>query len=464
MNAHELRARRPVPTARRSREARLTVAVVAGTIIALGGVALVGATRDPGGDSVASSAGPVALAAPAVAPRPPPSVAAGQRRRRDEHRGRPRRRRRRRLRHRVERLALTDTGRDVSCLQLGLINAGYTSVTVSGTFDTATYTAVESLQTERKLFVDGIVGRETAISIGVWPDEQSFVVRTPPPAEGATDSWGMALSSVSSVGADAPPVPADSGSGKRVVYERKGQRVWAIDDDEQVVRSWLVSGSKYGNETPGFHEVYSRSEQSTAWNGQAKLPLMIRYLQTDIGAIGFHGIPIARLRRRRLPDRGRARHPAVRRLPAPGQPRRRLPLAVRPRRHHRRRHLRATARTRRRRPDLVGPGGVGPIRCEWISWSAVWSVHRSWPIVVAGVSPSSSVGASSSSSSSPHAVKAVTASTAHAIAASGFLRMFVPLFHAARCDDATSRLRHTNDTSGVEVTGVTTRDTALRRR
>ncbi|HEU4839801.1 MAG TPA: L,D-transpeptidase, partial [Ilumatobacteraceae bacterium] len=103
---------------------------------------------------------------------------------------------------------------------------------------------------------------------------------------------GMPLSSVSSVGADAPPVPANSGSGKRVVYERKGQRVWAVDDDEQIVRSWLVTGSKYGNEQPGFHEVYSRSEQSTAWNGRAKLPLMIRYQQTDIGAIGFHGIPI----------------------------------------------------------------------------------------------------------------------------------------------------------------------------
>ena len=76
------------------------------------------------------------------------------------------------------------------------------------------------------------------------------------------------------------------------MYERKGQRVWAVDEDEQIVRSWLVTGSKYGNEQPGVHEVYSRSEQSTAWNGQAKLPLMIRYQKTDIGAIGFHGIPI----------------------------------------------------------------------------------------------------------------------------------------------------------------------------
>jgi peptidoglycan hydrolase-like protein with peptidoglycan-binding domain len=292
MNAYELRARRPLPTAPRGREARLTVAVVAGTLLALAGGAGVGVTRDSGDDQGTIASPPAALAAPVAAAAPATTVAAatavaaGMSTDGD-------------LVEAVaedcvissERLALTDTGADVSCLQQGLINAGFTSVAVTGTFDTATYGAVEQLQTERHLFVDGIVGRETAMSVGVWPDEQSFVVRTPAPPAGATDSWGMELSSVSSTGADAPPVPADSGSGKRVVYERKGQRVWAVDEDEQVVRSWLVSGSKYGNEAPGVHEVYSRSEWSTAWNGQAKLPLMIRYQKTDIGAIGFHGIP-----------------------------------------------------------------------------------------------------------------------------------------------------------------------------
>ena len=270
------------------------MAVVAGTIIALGAVAFVGATRDPGGDSVSSP--PAGFGAPVgsstVVPGPSTTVAAavaaeaGMSPQGD-------------LVEAVAedcviestKLALSDTGTDVQCLQQGLINAGYTDVQVTGTFDAATYTAVERLQTERDLFVDGVVGRETAMSIGVWPDEQSFVTRTPPPPAGAEDSWGFPLSSVSSVGADAPPLPANSGSGKRVVYERRGQRVWAVDENEQIVRSWLVSGSKYGNEQPGTHEVYSRSEESSAWNFQAKLPLMIRYQKTAIGAIGFHGIP-----------------------------------------------------------------------------------------------------------------------------------------------------------------------------
>ena len=145
-------------------------------------------------------------------------------------------------------------------------------------------------------------------------------MRTPPPAPGAMDSWGFPLSSVASTGADAPPLPENSGTGRRVVYERISQRVWAVSEDGEIIRSWLVAGSQYNNEMPGTHYVYSRSEQSTAWNGRAILPLMIRWLQTDIGHIGFHGIPIHVSDGTPVHDRGRARPAAVRWLPAPGQP------------------------------------------------------------------------------------------------------------------------------------------------
>jgi lipoprotein-anchoring transpeptidase ErfK/SrfK len=193
---------------------------------------------------------------------------------------------------RAMRLAQGDTGDDVHCLQQGLVNAGYLpAAQVTGQFDQATYNAVEKVQTERDLFVDGIVGRETAISLNVWPDEQSFVVHTPAPAPGTKDSMGYLLSSVASTGADAPPLPENSGAGRRVVYDRRSQRAWAVAEDGSIIRSWLVSGSKYGNEQPGEHQVFSRSEVSTAWNGRAYLPLMIRYQKTAIGNIGFHGIP-----------------------------------------------------------------------------------------------------------------------------------------------------------------------------
>jgi lipoprotein-anchoring transpeptidase ErfK/SrfK len=87
-------------------------------------------------------------------------------------------------------------------------------------------------------------------------------------------------------------LPENSGSGRRLVYDRAGQRVWAVGSEGEIIRSWLVSGSKYSNELPGTHEVYSKSEMSTAWNGKAYLPKMVRWLKTQKGAIGFHSIPL----------------------------------------------------------------------------------------------------------------------------------------------------------------------------
>lgn len=186
------------------------------------------------------------------------------------------------------------TGADVTCLQQALIKLGYLEGEPTGTYGPLTVNAVIKLQTDRALFVDGDAGRETAISLGIWPDEGEFVVRTPVPAAGAKDLTGYPLSSVASAGDGAPPLPENSGTGRRIVYDRKGQRVWAVDKDGRILRSWLVSGSMYSNETPGVHKVYSRSEYTTAWNGKATLKYMVRWLKTDIGAIGFHQIPVRR--------------------------------------------------------------------------------------------------------------------------------------------------------------------------
>ena len=194
----------------------------------------------------------------------------------------------------VRSLAGGDTGPSVTCLQEALIVAGFLKSAATGVYDNATATAVEKLQIDRDLYVDGKTGRETALSLGVWPDEASLVIRTPPPTPGAVDLLGYELSSVATSGPDAPPLPPNSGSGRRLVFERAGQRIWAVGEDDLVIRSWLVSGSKYNNETPGSHAVYSRSDVSTAWNGKAFLYKMVRWLKTDIGAIGFHALPIRR--------------------------------------------------------------------------------------------------------------------------------------------------------------------------
>jgi len=186
------------------------------------------------------------------------------------------------------------SGADVTCIQNALIKIGLLNGPASGSFGPSTRDAVIELQTDRDLFVDGKVGRETAINLGVWPDEGANIIRTPPPQSGEKDLMGMPLSSVASAGQLAPPVPENSGKGRRIVYDRQGQRVWAIDKKGEIVRSWLVSGSMYSNEVAGTHKVYSRSEITTAWNGKATLKKMVRWLKTERGALGFHEIPVRR--------------------------------------------------------------------------------------------------------------------------------------------------------------------------
>jgi hypothetical protein len=186
------------------------------------------------------------------------------------------------------------SGDNVECVQKALTAAGFYTGAVDGVFSPALTAAATAFQQATGLYVDGVVGRRTAALLGIWPGDDSFVIHTPPPSPGAKDSLGFELSSVATTGDDAPPLPPDSGqgTGKRIVYSRAGQRVWAIDDNEHVVRSYLVTGSRFNNEVAGKHEVYSRSEWTTAWNGQADLHYMVRWLDTDRGAIGFHQIPV----------------------------------------------------------------------------------------------------------------------------------------------------------------------------
>lgn len=188
---------------------------------------------------------------------------------------------------------LGDTGEAVECVQRALAVAGFYTGAIDGNFSGEVEAAAVAFQTANELYVDGVVGRRTAEQLGIWPGDDSFVVRTPPPAPGEVDLLGFELSSVASAGEDAPPLPADAGqgTGRRIVYSRLHQRVWAIDDQERIVRSYLVAGSQYNNEVPGTHEVYSKSEMTTGWNGEADLPLMVRWLDTERGAIGFHQIP-----------------------------------------------------------------------------------------------------------------------------------------------------------------------------
>lgn len=87
-------------------------------------------------------------------------------------------------------------------------------------------------------------------------------------------------------------LPADAGSGKRIVFSESRQRVWLMDDDE-TVRTYLVSGSVYDNLEPGTFEVFSRSEEATGIEDSGTMKYFVRFTRGETGAaIGFHDIPV----------------------------------------------------------------------------------------------------------------------------------------------------------------------------
>jgi lipoprotein-anchoring transpeptidase ErfK/SrfK len=89
-----------------------------------------------------------------------------------------------------------------------------------------------------------------------------------------------------------PPVPADSGEGRRVVFDQSAQRVWLVAADGSVRRTYPVSGSRYDNLDLGTYAVYSRSEQAYGYEDSGTMRYMVRFAHGANAAIGFHDIPV----------------------------------------------------------------------------------------------------------------------------------------------------------------------------
>ena len=91
-------------------------------------------------------------------------------------------------------------------------------------------------------------------------------------------------------GEEGPPVPADSGEGRRIVYANSAQRVWLVESDGSVLDTYLVSG-KEGVPAPGEYEVFSKSEVAFAGHDDITMSHMVRFAHGETLAIGFHAIP-----------------------------------------------------------------------------------------------------------------------------------------------------------------------------
>jgi L,D-transpeptidase catalytic domain len=90
-----------------------------------------------------------------------------------------------------------------------------------------------------------------------------------------------------------PSLPADSGSGRRIVFAMADQRVWLVgEEDDDVERTYLVSGSLTDNLHPGTYSVYSKSEEAVGIDDSGTMKYMVRFAHGPNAAIGFHDIPV----------------------------------------------------------------------------------------------------------------------------------------------------------------------------
>jgi hypothetical protein len=86
-------------------------------------------------------------------------------------------------------------------------------------------------------------------------------------------------------------LPADTGWGKRIVFDISDQRVWLVAPGDEVSRTYLVSGSLTDNLEPGTYSVYSRSRWAVGVDDSGTMEYFVRFTHGDHAAIGFHSIP-----------------------------------------------------------------------------------------------------------------------------------------------------------------------------
>lgn len=88
-----------------------------------------------------------------------------------------------------------------------------------------------------------------------------------------------------------PAVPADSGTGRRIVFDQSDQRVWLIDDDEAIERTYRVSGSRFDNLKTGTYAVQSKARHATAFDYSGTMEYFVRFATGYSEPIGFHSVP-----------------------------------------------------------------------------------------------------------------------------------------------------------------------------
>ena len=116
-------------------------------------------------------------------------------------------------------------------------------------------------------------------------------VKTPETTPGSERPGSQSSGQVDARQGDETALPPDSGSGRRIVFSEAAQRVWLVDADETVRRTYLVSGSLTDNLDPGSYEVYSKSRWAVGVDDSGVMQYYVRFAHGPHSTIGFHTIP-----------------------------------------------------------------------------------------------------------------------------------------------------------------------------
>lgn len=149
-------------------------------------------------------------------------------------------------------------------------------------------------------------GRATAVADSAHPSSGTTTSTPPPPSSDLGKSWGdltarypttygKTVSPSAALLASIPqhlPLPANSGSGRRIIYDGASQHLWIVAADGVSIRDYPVTG-RSDRPGAGTYHVYSMSLSS--YNPIAKVSFghMVRFAHGVTGAaIGFHSIPV----------------------------------------------------------------------------------------------------------------------------------------------------------------------------
>ena len=156
------------------------------------------------------------------------------------------------------------TGSGAQCVETRLVQLGFWLEGPDQMFGNTSSEALRLFQYRNGLPVDGVAGPQTLQRLGIYDPN-------PPPATA---------------------LPPNSGTGRRVVYSRAQQRVWAVDANGVVIKTHRVSGRLY-EPYRGTYHVYSRSLYTNSVNDPSvRWRYMVRFAYGPQGGrIGFHEIP-----------------------------------------------------------------------------------------------------------------------------------------------------------------------------